>query len=208
MNPIYTKIIQLMLGIGLLVNVTQAFALYKWIDDDGNIHYSDHPPSKKGHKELNSHGVIIKSTDAPKTKEELAAEKEANKIAQKKLREEKRIQQAQAAKDRVLLLTFSSEEELDLVRNSRIEVVDSVIRLIGTSITAAETTLARFQNDAETRYLSKGLEVPGGLAQNIEHFTKKIEARRQQQALKQDEKDKINLEFDQDLERYRFLKSQ
>ena len=61
---------------------------------------------------------------------------------------------------------------------------------------------------ADSIYLSQGKEVPGGLAQKIEHFTRKIENRNAQLALKQSEKDKINAQFEFDLARFRLLKSE
>lgn len=210
MKLINTKIIQLMLSISLcaLTTLVQAAVLYKWIDDDGSARYTDHPPVTKGYETLNSQGVVIKITDAPKTEKELADEKKAKKLVQNKLDEEKRIKQVQDAKDRVLLMTFSSEEELSLVRDNRIEVIESVIRLIEKSIVTTKERLGRLETNAQTLYLSKELEVPGGLAQNIEHFTNKLDSRRDQLLLKQFEKDKINQQFTQDLERYRLLTSQ
>lgn len=207
MKPINPNIIQLVLCISLCtcVTLTQAAALYKWVDDDGDVRYTDHPPIKKGYELFNSNGVIIKSADAPKTEKELADEKKAAELAQKKLEEEQRKKQLQDAKDRVLLMTFSSEEELSLVRDNRIEVIDAVIRLIEKSIVTTKERLARLETNADTLYLFKGLEVPGGLAQNIEHFTNKLENRESQQLLKQVEKDKINQQFTRDLERYRLL---
>ena len=50
--------------------------------------------------------------------------------------------------------------------------------------------------------------MPGGLAQKIEHFSRKIENRNAQLQLKQAEKDKINQQFELDLARYRALKSE
>ena len=207
MKPINTNILQLVLSISLcaFVTLTQAAALYKWVDDDGDVRYTDQPPIKKGYESLNSHGVVIKSTKAPKTDKELAKEKKANELAQKKLEEEKRKKQLQDAKDRVLLMTFSSEEELGLVRDNRIEVIDSVIRLIEKNIVTSKERLARLESNAQTLYAAKGLEVPGGLAQNIEHLTSKIDSQKYQHQRKQVEKDKINQQFTLDLERYRSL---
>jgi hypothetical protein len=207
MKPINTNIIQLVLCLCLCItiSVAQAAALYKWVDDDGDVRYTDHPPIDKGYELLNSYGVVIKSAKAPKTEKELADEKKANELAQKKLEEEKRKKQLQDAKDRVLLLTFSSEEELSLVQDNRVEVIDSVIRLIGKNITTSKERRARLETNAQTLYLSKGLEVPGGLAQNIEHLTSKIESQKFQQQRKQVEKDRITQQFTLDLERYRIL---
>jgi hypothetical protein len=108
----------------------------------------------------------------------------------------------------VLLLTFSNEGELGLTRNDRIEVLDSVIQLIKKSIASNQKTLDELQTSAEQKYLSKGNEVPGGLAQKIEHFTRKIENRGTQLDLKMFEKEKINEQYELDLARYRHLKSE
>ena len=105
-------------------------------------------------------------------------------------------------------MTFSSEKELELARNDRIEVIDSVIRLINKSITSTQETLSGLQANAENIYTSKGKEIPGGLAQKIEHFTRKIESRTDQLILKIEEKDRINEQFQLDLARYRELKAE
>jgi len=56
-------------------------------------------------------------------------------------------------------------------------------------------------------YTSKGKEVPGGLAQKIEHFQRKIENRSAQLEAREEEKDKISAKYDLDLERFRLLRS-
>ena len=132
-------------------------------------------------------------------------EKKAKELAQKQLEKEALEKKARDAKDRVLLMTFSSEEELELVKDNRMDVIESVIRLIDKSIVTTQERLTRLETNAQTLYLSKDLEVPGGLAQNIEHFTKKLDSRNAQRQLKQIEKDKINQQYAEDLERYRFL---
>jgi hypothetical protein len=209
MKMINTYIIRLLLCICFCVAIPVAqAALYKWVDDNGDVRYTGHPPTNKAYDLLNSHGVIIKSAGTPKTEKELADEKKAKQLAKIKLAEDKRKKQLQDAKDRVLLMTFSSEEELGLVRDNRIEVIDSVIRLIDKNIVTSKERLARLETNAETTYHSKGLEVPGGLAQNIEHLNSKIDSQKNQQQQKQAEKDKINQQFTVDLKRYRSLTDQ
>jgi hypothetical protein len=49
--------------------------LYRWVDNEGNIHYSDHVPpeySELGHHILNSHGVSVDVVGGEKTADELA----------------------------------------------------------------------------------------------------------------------------------------
>ena len=105
-------------------------------------------------------------------------------------------------------MTFSNEKELGLARNDRIEVLDSVIELINKSLHSTQKKLDELQTSAEENYLSKGNEVPGGLAQKIEHFTRKIELRDAQLQLKMLEKEKINAQYEADLARYRHLKTE
>ena len=200
----------LLLGALLCASSLSANAanLYKWVDENGNIHYSSQLPPKqtrKGHQQLNSQGVVLTTKEAAKSAEELAAEAEAKRKLEEKQAEEARIKAAQDARDRVLLLTFSSEAEIEHARENRIEVIDSVIRLINSSIETTQTKLDELKHSAETHYTSQGNEIPGGLAQKIEHAERKIESRTAQLQAKEEEKAKIYQKYETDLERYRAL---
>ena len=107
----------------------------------------------------------------------------------------------------MLLLTFASEEELEHARDNRIEVIDSVIRLIESSIETTQSKLDDLNRVAETNYTSQGKEVPGGMAQKIEHFERKITSRTAQLDAKTSEREKIRERYELDLERFRHLKS-
>jgi len=195
----------------IVAGTASAAALYKWIDDDGQVRYSDRLPVKqvkKKHQQLNSQGVVVTTTEAARTEEEIAAEAEAKRKADELAAEEARLAEIQFKRDQVLLLTFSSEKELALARDDRLEVLDSVIRLISKSIASTQVTLGELEANAEEIYLSKEKEVPGGLAQKIEHFSRKIENRTDQLLLKMDEKDRINNQFELDVARFRLLKAE
>jgi len=186
-----------------------AGALYKWIDENGQIRYSDRlPPNqvRKKHQQLNSQGVVLSTNEAAKSAEELAAAAEAKRKLEEEQAAEAQIREAQFKLDQVLLLTFSTEEELTLARDDRLEVLESVIQLINKSIDATQRQLDQLQTSADDIYLSKGKEVPGGLAQKIEHFTRKVENRNGQLEAKMAEKSKINNQYRVDLARYRELK--
>ena len=187
-----------------------AGALYKWVDENGAVRYSDQLPpkqSQKGHQQLNSQGVVLTTKEAARSPEEVAIEAEAQRTLEKQQREEARLKTIQDQQDRVLLLTFSSEEEIEHARENRIEVIDSVIRLIQNSIEGTQSQLDKLNNSAQVGYIAKGKEVPGGLAQKIEHFQRKIENRSAQLEAREEEKDKISAKYDLDLERFRLLRS-
>ena len=199
----------LMLAFLLCAPVTPGFAatLYKWVDEDGAVHYSSQLPPKqsgKKHQQLNSQGVVVSTQDAAKSEEELAQEAKAAEEA----KEAARLKKIQEGKDRVLLLTFSSEEEIEMARDNRMEVLDSVIRLINGSIETTEEKLANLQDSADKNYISQGKEVPGGLAQKIEFFESRLVSRNKQLEAKAREKEKIRQKYEADLERYRLLKAE
>ena len=210
-SPILSSVLLIAAALCLVCNLANAGALYKWIDEDGQIRYSDRLPAaqvKRKHHQLNSQGVVLTTREAAKSEAELAADA----AAKLKLETEEAIQakldEEQNRKDQVLLLTFSNEKELGLARDDRIEVLDSVIQLISKSIATTQQTLDELQASANEIYLSQGKEVPGGLAQKIEHFTRKKESRSAQLDSKRLEKEKINEQYEIDLARYRLLKAE
>ena len=210
LEPRLTLLPVLLLALILLAFSKQAGAgaLYKWIDENGQIRYSDRlPPNqvKKKHQQLNSQGVVLSTKEAAKSDEELAAEAEAKRKLEEQQAREAKLKEAQDKKDQVLLLTFSSEEELGLARDNRLEVLDSVIQLINKSIATTQQQLEELMANADEIYLSRGKEVPGGLAQKIEHFTAKLESRYAQLELKMEKKEQINEQYALDLARYREL---
>ena len=210
-NPILLSFVLITAALCTFSNLTNAGALYKWIDEDGQIRYSDRLPAaqvRKKHHQLNTQGVVLNTTEAAKSEAELAAEAAAKLKLEKEQAIQARLDEEQNKKDQVLLLTFSNEKELGLARNDRIEVLDSVIQLISKSIIATQQTLDELQASADENYLSQGKEVPGGLAQKIEHFTRKKESRSAQLDSKMLEKEKINEQYEIDLARYRLLKAE
>jgi hypothetical protein len=210
-GPILFSVLLLATALCPVFNLANAGALYKWIDEDGQIRYSDRLPAaqvKKKHHQLNSQGVVLSTREAAKSEAELAADAAARLKLEKEEAIQAKLDEEQNKKDQVLLLTFSNEKELGLARSDRIEVLDSVIQLISKSIAATQQTLDELQTSADEIYLSKGREVPGGLAQKIEHFSRKKESRSAQLDSKMLEKEKINEQYEIDLARYRLLKAE
>ncbi|MCP4472359.1 MAG: DUF4124 domain-containing protein [Gammaproteobacteria bacterium] len=208
LNPLPT----LLLALALCVFTSQiaAATLYKWVDEKGRVRYSDRLPpaqSNKQHQRLNSQGVVLTTRDAAKTPQQLADETEAQRKLEEEQREESELKAIQDKQDQVLLLTFSNEKEIENARDNRIQVIDSVISLIENSIATAQEKLDQLKHNANQIYASKGVEIPGGLAQKIEHFERKVEIRNLLLGAKVEEKEKIRRKYELDLERFRTLMS-
>ena len=95
--------------------------LYKWVDKDGVIHYGDRVPPEYASQEqhvLNSHGYEIRHTDAQKTAEQAAADEQKKADAQ----------QAQL-RDKNLLNTYASVQEIERLRDQRLTLVSDQIKV-------------------------------------------------------------------------------
>ena len=111
----------------LFVASAQA-GLYRWVDENGAVHYGDKVPAKylkKEHDELNEQGTTVKKHDRAMTAAE-KAEKKREEAERKRLENEKR---AQALRDRVLTDTYTTERDLVAARDARLDAIDSQLQL-------------------------------------------------------------------------------
>lgn len=111
----------------LLAASAQA-GLYRWVDENGAVHYGDKVPAKylkQEHDELNEQGTTVKKHDRAMTSEE-KAEKKRQEAKRKRLENEKR---AQALRDRVLTDTYTTERDLVAARDARLDAIDSQLQL-------------------------------------------------------------------------------
>jgi hypothetical protein len=101
----------------LLAAGTAQAALYRWVDGNGRVHYSDTPPTtyqKSGGAEMSKQGVVIKRTQSE-------AERQAEAERQTEQKQIQAEQQKQALLDRALTQTYTTEAEIDLARDRALE---------------------------------------------------------------------------------------
>lgn len=100
----------------LAVGAAQA-GMYRWVDGNGRVHYSDTPPTtyqKSGGAELSKQGNVIKRTQS-EAERRAEAERQAE---QKRIQAE---QNKQAQLDRALTQTYTTIAEIDLARDRALE---------------------------------------------------------------------------------------
>ena len=99
-----------------------------WTNSDGVKECGDKVPpeyTQQGYQELGKGGMVREKTDRVKTKEELKKEKiEAEAI----FREKEKIKN-QKARDKMLLETFTSVEEIKSAQEQKIQAVESTIKI-------------------------------------------------------------------------------
>jgi len=179
----------------------QAKKLYRWVDENGKVHYSDQiPPDqvKVAHEKLNAQGVVVDKVARAKTPEEREAER-LRKIEEEKARkaaEEKRKQREK------ILKIYGSEDEILRLRNERKTALERNIETARANLALQERNLQDLLKRAADRERS-GKKVS-------EAFLSQIETVREQMAFqnnyiknKQKEKAELMRRFDEDLAQYR-----
>jgi hypothetical protein len=183
----------------LLVGSAQAAKLYRWVDDNGNVFFSDKvPPSEAQHerKLLDNRGLVVESTSRAKTPEEIAREAELERRRQ----EMKRLAEEQKNQDEQLLATYQNEDELVGTRDGKLKAVDARIKILRTSLRYSQERLARLKTNAGAKPSKKAQDDISKLEGQIKRSYKDIVSLEQQ-------KQEIRTRYASDLARYRQLKN-
>lgn len=115
---------------------------YRWVDEDGNVHYTDRMPATATDE---AHTVIDKSGTVTDRREDLAAERERqrrNEAAeaerlQRTERERKQAEEQRRA-DRIIRQTFTTERDIEMTRENRVSAVQVQINIADHKISRLE----------------------------------------------------------------------
>jgi len=139
-----------LLSVALLLSAgTAEAAMYRWVDGNGRVHYSDTLPQtyqQSGADVMNKQGSVIKRNQS-EAERNAEAERKAEQL---RIRQE---QQAQAQQDRALMSTYTSEAEIDLARDRALEHHKLAIKGAETRAKAVDANLAELNE--RVAYLEK-----------------------------------------------------
>ncbi len=189
----------------LAITTVAAGSLIKWVDENGQVHYGDTMPASQAdleRKVLSMQGITVQTIERAKTPAELAeAQRQAALLA-----EEKRKLDEQAAKDHVLLATFSSEDDMILTRDGKIMAIDTIIRLTKDRIRRITQQLRGLAHEAADIERS-GQEVPDELHKQITNGKTEIHRHEYYIGAQEHEQEAIRQKFAADIQRFRHLRS-
>lgn len=180
--------------------------MYKWVDEEGNMHFGDRIPPKyqvKEHDELNEHGVTVKRREAAKTAEQRAEEKRLEKERKKA----EALAKKQRKRDRVLLDTYTTERDLIVARDSRLDAVDSQIRL-AESIIKDSNAKIKSMEERVAKIKASNRDVPPGLFQRIDNEKQQVEVQSNVKGKNEERRDDIAAQFNGYIERFNTLKAE
>lgn len=186
--------------------------LYKWIDENGVVHYGDAIPAADSGKErhvLNRQGVTVRVLDRQKTIEEL----NAMASAAAKVEQQAKINEEQSQRDQSLLDTYLSVEEIEMLRDRRILSIEARLGVTRHYLDNLRKEWDELETEASKYNFpydpASGLpSLPEDLAGHIiftenamaEHMASLRDLRSQQATIRK--------EFERDLSRFKFLKEQ
>lgn len=183
----------------------EAQKLYRWVDKDGKVHYSDKVPPEAVQQEretLNESGMTTSRIDRAPTPEELAeqARIEAEQAREALAKEE------QDKLDAVLLASYQSEADLQRSYDERFELLEQTLESARIGIGSQQKSLVTLLDhaaDLERTGKPVGEKVLDSVATARKQVLQQTDFLRRREV----EKAQLQAEFDSILTRYRALKS-
>jgi hypothetical protein len=177
--------------------------LYKWTDKAGQVHYGDQVPPEFAEQErhvMNARGVEIDKLDAQKTPEQQA-------IADQKAKDE----QAQRDRDRNLLNTYVSLQEIERLRDQRLALVSGQIKVTSAFLETLQVRLQKLRAQSMNfrPYSPKpnAPPMPDQIAEDLVRTNNDIRAQEQNLRQKRKEEATLRASFASDIERFKQLKT-
>ena len=179
--------------------------LYRWVDEDGVVHFGDSIPAKYAEIErqvVNEHGITLDVMRAKKTEEEKAEEARLAEVAQK--------EELQRRADAALLATYLSVDEIVMHRDRRVELFQAQARVTELYLRNLQRRMDSLRNEASRyRPYSDDPDAPmidPDLADDMAATRDTIERHEENLARFQEDEQQIVARFDGDIDRFKRLK--
>jgi hypothetical protein len=176
--------------------------LYKWVDSEGVTHYGDRIPPEYANQEqhvMNSRGIEIGHTDAQKSPEQMAIEE------QKKLDAQQREN-----RDKNLLSTYSSVQEIERLRDQRLTLLADQIKVTSQFLETLDGRMKRLRADSmRFRPYSADPKAPtmtDQVAEDLVRLTLDMHTQEQNLRQKRSEVSAMSIQFESDIDRFKELK--
>lgn len=172
--------------------------MHKCIDANGKIYYSDKlTPDCERSSELSRHGLTVTpkpgSADPSQAAQKPGAAPTAQSIADER-------------RDKALVATYTTEQEIDLARDRNLQMPLQAVKVAETRLGKLDKELEGLQKQADG-FTSKKKPVPAHLAEDINRKQAARSTLESELAQKRGQADQIRAKFEGDKLRFRELKS-
>lgn len=175
--------------------------MYKWVDENGQMHFGDKIPQKyltKEHDELNERGMKVKHKDAEKTAQEKAEDQRLEEERKQAVLEEEKKKKL----DRVLLDAYDTEQDLIKARDSRLDDVANQIQLSEAIIRESNKKISSMEEQAAQIKVS-GRKVPDNLFESIESEKQQVATQTRVMESHKKRSDEISVKYNDYIKRFR-----
>jgi len=176
-----------------------------WTNNEGVKECGTYVPAEFSQKRVETRGEsgrVIEVEARAKTQTEIDEIKrldELKKIEDAKIAEQKK-------KDEILLKTFTGERDINLLRDSKINVIEGIITVTNSNNNALNKKLAKLQKKA-ANIERRGKKPPARLLEDIKEIENRINKNKKSIVVKRKEQELIKTKFAEDLQRFQTLKN-
>ncbi len=179
--------------------------LYRWVDAEGKVHYTDTLPPEavdQARDEINSSGVTVNRVERALTEEERAAKR----IADAEAERQANLKAEQDKMDAALMGSYATEADLARAYRERFDLLDQSLEAARVGIRSQEKSLE--DQLAHAASLERGGKpVPATVQSSIAASRKQVEEQREYLRRRETELQNLQAEYDRILQRYRLLKA-
>jgi hypothetical protein len=189
------------LSAGGMAAGTTGATTYKWVDEQGIVHYGDSIPpqyAEKEHQLLNKQGVEVGHTEAQKTPEQLAIEAGAHDVLVK-----------QQQHDSFLLTTYTSVKDIEALRDVRLDqlqgqriAAEQYVENLHSRLVALQARVKHFR---PYNVRPDAHRMPDDLAEDLVHTLNEMRTQSNALTVKNQEVATLKEQFEMDINRYREL---
>jgi hypothetical protein len=181
---------------------------YKWVDEHGVVHYGDAVPPQYADQEktvLNGQGMAVGTIEGKKTAEQLAAA--AARRASEEKSESARLHAQD--RDRQLLATYLTVEEIESLRDRRVELLDAQALVTSQYLDQLRSQQRQLETQVEhfrPYNAQAALPLPDRMAEDLVRGVEVIHTQERNLDTKRREASDVKANFAADIARFKELK--
>ncbi|HMK84714.1 MAG TPA: DUF4124 domain-containing protein [Steroidobacteraceae bacterium] len=179
-----------------------AHKVYSWVDEDGVTHYGDRIPPEyaaQEHRVINAQGIEVDRTEAQRTPDQLAEE------------DKRKLDALQRAdRDKNLLNTYVSVQEIEHLRDQRLNLLSDQIKVTTQFLEILNGKMNKLRI-ASSRFKPYSLQpdappMSDQLAEDLVRVGSDIRTQEENLRQKRSEEAAMSQQFESDIERFKELK--
>lgn len=185
---------------GLLVLPALALGQsYSWTDEEGNVHYGDSIPPEYRDQEQRTirDGVEVDIRERARTEEEKEELRRQEELAE----EARRAEELQQQRDERLLRLYGSVDEIERLRDDRVQGLQSQIQVTASNLEDLEESLVEVEGSIES-YQDRDEEVPEHLQSRKEQLSKQVDDHQRHLLEREDQLEQVRERFAREIDRF------